>query len=564
MPETQMAAQIEASIHEWPGWLSDVAGGRDIARWQGWASQRYATALYSARRAGALKMTEDEQVIASWPCLIYDEVAAGAPPRLASGQSLTDLGNPDVTADVIGNWRGALMVLTDKQFLLSRQGPEGACQVMAVNRDALASVSPYSFEAAAGDGNSARDDFELRMRNPDGSESRVLFRLALTPTAGSLADLLEAAGVPLATAAKEFPPAISSSEPAAVAAIAPPPPPPPPAPTPPPPPPSAPPPPPPPPSAPPPPPSLPTPAADLVQATSISPPHVADVPPLPWTPRVTDTTVASPPPAPRPVLSPPPPLPPLRTGAAPAPLVSQPSASPGGVATEPAPAPAKPGRNGPLIAVIIALAVILVAGTGGIFYLMSQGALALPGTARRATAAPPAGAPTPITPTAPASTAAATPRPTPTRTPTPTPTLDPREQALKQLNEARDESLQGLELDGRWILQVGSKYEGVTDQRETTASGSHIFMLPDIWATHESLANRFSDQGEVLLLQATDLGRQVKLPDVTWVTLIDPVGAPVMNYEAGEARCAALFPNLSGDDLENSCMPRQLKPPFSG
>ena len=89
-------------------------------------------------------------------------------------------------------------------------------------------------------------------------------------------------------------------------------------------------------------------------------------------------------------------------------------------------------------------------------------------------------------------------------------------------------------------------------------------MLPDIWTAHDNLTKPFASRGVVLLLQATDCGRQVNLPDVTWVIVLDPAGSPVTSYDAGVARCAALYPNLSGDDLTNACMPRQLKPPFSG
>lgn len=216
---------------------------------------------------------------------------------------------------------------------------------------------------------------------------------------------------------------------------------------------------------------------------------------------------------------------------------------------------AKPARGrglqSALIAIIVSLVLIIAALS--VVLLFSSGILGLP-------TAGPSTSEVPSTPTGAPSSASATPSPKPTQTPTRS--VSPREQALKQLNDAREESMQDLRLDGSWILQIGSKYEGVVDERETTASGSHEFMLPDIWAVHEELADRFADEGDVLLLQATDFGRQVNLPSTTWVTIIRPTDYSIPDYDSGVAHCSQLFPSLTGDDLANACVPRQLKPPF--
>lgn len=586
------AGQIEFSIHQWKSWFSDLTGGRDITRWQGWATERYLPGLTAAWHQGAVALAADEQIVASWPCLIHDS-AQPSPPQPkppAADPTQPFPAKPPQLSHAIGNWRGALMVLTDRQLLISREGPQGACQVLAVNREALASVSQHTFRAAWGDDGSADDGYELRMRNPDGTESQVPFRLVAKPIAGSLATLLASSGVRLAaptsdpslgdsvsaaevarpaaasapvapdfstkkcaTCAKAarieakfcggcggaFPPtAPPPAETAATPAQTPPPPPPPP-------------------------PPAPPIAAPAPTITTLAP-SARPAPPVPVPPWLAppqdpaDPTVILPPPPP---LAPvPPPAPPLP----PPPPPPSPTAAQGGAESGTALPPALPGRNVPLTATIIATAAMLIVGTVSVVYLMSQGALALTGSApRTASSVPSATAPTRDT-ASPTAAATPTPRQTPKPTPTPTPTLDPREEALERLNAARDESLDGLQLNGRWILQLGSKYEGVTDPRETTASGSHTFMLPDIWATHEDLASEFAGQGDVLLLQATDFGRQVSLPGVTWVTVVDPAGSPVTSYDAGVARCASLYPGLSGDDLANACMPRQLKPPFSG
>lgn len=150
-----------------------------------------------------------------------------------------------------------------------------------------------------------------------------------------------------------------------------------------------------------------------------------------------------------------------------------------------------------------------------------------------------------------------------TPTPTPTPTVDERTQALDNLNDARSRSMQNLVLNGRWVLQLDSKYEGVYDPQQTTANGSHSFGLPDIYQHYQDLASYAGSKGlhNILLLKATDFGTQVALPADTWVTLADPGG--IDSYEAGLAVCSTLYPTLSGDDLLNSCMPRQLSQPHS-
>lgn len=152
----------------------------------------------------------------------------------------------------------------------------------------------------------------------------------------------------------------------------------------------------------------------------------------------------------------------------------------------------------------------------------------------------------------------------PEEEPEPAEVLLSRDEALASLNAKRKASLKGLRLDGRWILQIDGKYEGVTDARQTTTTGSHTFMLPDIWLRHETFVRELSSEGDVLLLKATDFGRQADLPVVRWATIIDPVDSPIPNYEAGVARCSALYPHLTGDGLRNACNPRKLEPPFTG
>lgn len=150
----------------------------------------------------------------------------------------------------------------------------------------------------------------------------------------------------------------------------------------------------------------------------------------------------------------------------------------------------------------------------------------------------------------------------PTPTPTPTPSVDSRTQALNGLNDARNQSLKNLTLDGRWVLQLDSKYEGVTDPMQTTSSGSHTFQLPDIYSEYQENTKYAASHGisNILLLKGSDFGKQIfQLPEDTWVTIADP--GNISSYDAGLAVCSSLYPNLSGDALLNSCLPRQLSQP---
>lgn len=251
------------------------------------------------------------------------------------------------------------------------------------------------------------------------------------------------------------------------------------------------------------------------------------------------------------VAAPPAPPPPQAPGSPPSqpwPAASQATADPHG--------PTAPGSDTSgrwtLLIVLVCVAVLLAITGIVLFVIKPFGSNPRQGASASIPAA-----------TAPAG--VSSPRPTRTVTvtpsPTPTPSADPRTAAQQQLISARNSSLQGLDLDGRWALMLGSKYEGVTDPRQVTKSGSHTFGLPDIWDEHQDLTKKLQGEGinNVLMLQSADFGQQKATPGVIWVTIADPGG--LHNYSEAQAECAQLFPNLAGDDLANSCVPRQLTPP---
>ena len=136
----------------------------------------------------------------------------------------------------------------------------------------------------------------------------------------------------------------------------------------------------------------------------------------------------------------------------------------------------------------------------------------------------------------------------------------PTEKPATTLARLREQDLASAVLDGRWIAQLASKYDGVVDRTQTAASGGHTFRLADIVAEHQSLRNRFESQGiSVLLLRATDFGRQRGGTRTIWVTIADP-GAGTKDEML--RWCTRNFPNRTKKQVENVCFPREFKAPY--
>lgn len=129
----------------------------------------------------------------------------------------------------------------------------------------------------------------------------------------------------------------------------------------------------------------------------------------------------------------------------------------------------------------------------------------------------------------------------------------------QQLSEQRYADIASLSLNGRWIAQLSSKYDGVTDSTQVAANGTNTFYLHDILIEHQTLRARFTSAGaRVYLLEATDFGKQRTWPGILWVTIADP---GLGSQSQVQQWCQAQFPQLSGKQLENVCMARQLNPP---
>lgn len=154
-----------------------------------------------------------------------------------------------------------------------------------------------------------------------------------------------------------------------------------------------------------------------------------------------------------------------------------------------------------------------------------------------------------------ATTTSSPPRTTPPPPPTPLTPLAPAE----QLAAWRAESLRGLTLDGRWVIQLASKYDGVVDPRQIAANGTHTFGLADIVAEISALRAdpRYAGQ-RFLVLAGTDFDSNRRYAAPLWITLIDPGG--LSTRTATLTWCRMKNPGMDDSALLNICYPRQLVP----
>lgn len=269
-------------------------------------------------------------------------------------------------------------------------------------------------------------------------------------------------------------------------------------------------------------------------------------------------------------------LPGVPVAGAPAPTVAAPPAPPAAPGWQPVdhttlrapapppPAPPRRGRAGMLVVGIVVAVALIGGAVAGLWFLSARGS----GSATTArTEASPATAPATSAPASPApatSTEAkvtvtvTTSPPSPT-TPPPSPTAPPPPpDPLQELQRLRNEGVAQLTLDGHWVVQLASKYDGVVDVTQTALDGSHTFHNDDILAEHVTLRARFGNA--VKLISGNDMGKRSTRPQALWMTIYDP--GTFAGQAAAAAWCKAAFPGLSGSALDNVCLTRQAKPPY--
>ncbi|MGC5290601.1 hypothetical protein [Micromonospora sp. DT231] len=150
--------------------------------------------------------------------------------------------------------------------------------------------------------------------------------------------------------------------------------------------------------------------------------------------------------------------------------------------------------------------------------------------------------------------------PVPSEEPIPSATtiLDPEDEALSALHELNGQDLPTVSLEGRYAAQLASKTVGIVDPNQVAENGSHTFYAQDILAEHNRLRQMFTGEARLVLLLSTDYGRQQILGgQPLWVTF---ALVPDSSKEGVATWCAAQFPALSAEGLENQCVPRRLNP----
>lgn len=148
-------------------------------------------------------------------------------------------------------------------------------------------------------------------------------------------------------------------------------------------------------------------------------------------------------------------------------------------------------------------------------------------------------------------------QPVPSSAPATTQAPDPELAALAALNQQRAADLSTTPRNGQWVAQLSSKYDGIVDPLQTTASGSHTFHNADILAEFQRFQRRDLGGAPLTLLLSTDYGqKQTVSGQALWVTFALPAGLTSAN--AVQSWCSTYFAPLTGPALADTCTPTQL------
>jgi len=151
-----------------------------------------------------------------------------------------------------------------------------------------------------------------------------------------------------------------------------------------------------------------------------------------------------------------------------------------------------------------------------------------------------------------------TPVVTPVTTQAPIPVPDPEVEALAALNQQRAADLPTTPLEGQWVAQLSSKYDGIVDPLQTSGSGSHTFHYVDILAEFQRMQALDLGGASLTLLLSTDYGQKETVSGhALWVTFAMPA---LSSADEVQAWCSRYFAPLTGPELQDTCTPRQLAP----
>lgn len=138
------------------------------------------------------------------------------------------------------------------------------------------------------------------------------------------------------------------------------------------------------------------------------------------------------------------------------------------------------------------------------------------------------------------------------------------DEARETLEATYADDRSGFSPDGRWLVQLQSRWEGIQVPGETSRDGDDVFDAADIAISYDEAVAQHG--GDVVLLQSTDFGRQVSQPakpadEPLWVIAYDP---GTLSETGAEDWCEGAYPTLSSTARREVCLPRQAVPPHDG
>jgi MTH538 TIR-like domain (DUF1863) len=128
-------------------------------------------------------------------------------------------------------------------------------------------------------------------------------------------------------------------------------------------------------------------------------------------------------------------------------------------------------------------------------------------------------------------------------------------QALGELEQLAGADRKLTKFEGQWVAQVASKYVGISDPLQRTASGSHVFYAADILAEHKAMRQQFSNPFTVRLLKGSELPVANTNSQLFWYTFV--FGDFTSSADV-KAFCTNAFADLSRKARANHCASRRL------
>lgn len=121
------------------------------------------------------------------------------------------------------------------------------------------------------------------------------------------------------------------------------------------------------------------------------------------------------------------------------------------------------------------------------------------------------------------------------------------------LEKLRSETLRDSRPVGPVVAVLSAKRNGITDTTQRAANGTHTFYYADILILHHHLVDQFRGE-RMYFLQSRDVDDK-KSHDL-YYTVVD---RGFTSDAEVEYWCASAFPGLSGQNLKNVCLPRNLR-----